>query len=190
VSSPFVSFRVFSFWSFVVVVAIAADLRSLWLAVPKEGNHFGCGSLPAANHSLASGARRPACRPLGLLIDHPPCPLERPCFWRLAPVARRACLCPLGSCGCGCHFFGGWSTRTAPGVLNNGPGRGRPGRCTLSLVATQAQLPVPRVQVQDCCLVFFPGPQEGKEKLRSASRPTLLCKTHLHLLYCHLHVHG
>jgi hypothetical protein len=95
VSSPFVSFRVFSFWSFVVVVAIAADLRSLWLAVPKEGNHFGCGSLPAANHSLASGARRPACRPLGLLIDHPPCPLERPCFWRLAPVARRACLCPL-----------------------------------------------------------------------------------------------
>lgn len=78
-----------------VVVAIAADLRSLWLAVPKEGNHFGCGSLPAANHSLASGARRPACRPLGLLIDHPPCPLERPCFWRLAPVARRACLCPL-----------------------------------------------------------------------------------------------
>jgi hypothetical protein len=146
VSSPFVSFRVFSFWSFVVVVAIAADLRSLWLAVPKEGNHFGCGSLPAANHSLASGARRPACRPLGLLIDHPPCPLERPCFWRLAPVARRACLCPLGSCGCGCHFFGGWSTRTAPGVLNNGPGRGRPGRCTLSLVATQAQLPIPRVQ--------------------------------------------
>lgn len=180
----------------VVAIAVAADLRSLWLAVPKEGNHFGCGSLPAANHSLASGARRPACRPLGLLIDHPPCPLERPCFWRLAPVARRACLCPLGSCGCGCHFWwlehahcsGRPEQRTWTWTV-------RPGRCTLSLPNCPSRAfnhhhAAPRVQVQDCCLVFFPGPQEGKGKLRSASRPTLLCKTHLNLLYCHLHVHG